>query len=155
MNDKNLEHELLQEYMYLVVSHALKYFNTPVTDIDDYKQIGYIALLKASRSYDPARGTQFGTYAWKAIKNAIQKEITKFYPKNKHRQLSENIAYNSIESIWQIVPDSLTYEEQVILEYRLQNMSLREIADIMGYSKDWINRLLNNAILKIKKANDA
>lgn len=155
MNDKNLEHELLQEHMYLVVSHALNYFKTPITDIDDYKQIGYIALLKAAKSYNPDKGVKFGTYAWKAIKNAIQKEITKFYPKHKQVQLSENIAYNSIESIWELMPASLTAEEQIVIKYRLQNMSLREIADIMGYSKDWINRILNGAILKIKKANNA
>lgn len=150
----NSEHEnnVVQENLGLVVSQVVRYLisnNDP--NYDDYVQAGSIALLKAIRGYDPNRGAKLSTYAWESIQKAIQKEAHKLY--NKYKRLPDNLFTENVDSIWEILPDNLTENEKQAFDLRLQNMSLSEIGQEMGYSKEWINQLLNSAIEKIKKAN--
>jgi RNA polymerase sigma factor (sigma-70 family) len=50
-------------------------------DYDDLLSLGYLAMVRASRKYDPARNVKFSTYAWLqmdfALLGLIAAEITK------------------------------------------------------------------------------
>src|SRR5206468_2950483 len=40
-------------------------------DRDDLESLGLIGLVQAAQTYDPERGVQFSTYAYRCIENAI------------------------------------------------------------------------------------
>lgn len=42
---------------------------------EDLEEVGILGLLNAARSYDPARGASFRTFAWLAIQGAVLDEL--------------------------------------------------------------------------------
>jgi RNA polymerase sigma factor (sigma-70 family) len=61
---------LAETYLPLVETIALEYHNTPNASHDDLVSEGRMALLKAARSFDPARGN-FVSYASTAVRNRL------------------------------------------------------------------------------------
>ncbi len=65
--DLEEEEKLIDQYLALIV-RVSKSFNPPNdTELEEYIQIGKIALLKAIRTHDPNR-SKFITLAWNYIK---------------------------------------------------------------------------------------
>jgi RNA polymerase sigma factor (sigma-70 family) len=71
---------LAETYMPLVETIAFEYHNTPNASHDDLVAEGRMALLRAARSFDPARGN-FVSYASTAIRNCLND----FYEKQVRR----------------------------------------------------------------------
>ena len=71
--------DLIQESQGLVRSLALKiHRKLPAqVDVDDLISYGQIGLAEAARSYDPAEGAQFSTFAYYRIRGAIYDGISK------------------------------------------------------------------------------
>jgi RNA polymerase sigma factor (sigma-70 family) len=46
-------------------------------DRDDLESFGMIGLIQAAQTYDPERGVQFSTYAYRCIENAISGPLTR------------------------------------------------------------------------------
>jgi RNA polymerase sigma factor (sigma-70 family) len=61
---------LAETYLPLVETIALEYHNTPNASHDDLVSEGRMALLKAARSFDPARGN-FISFASVAVRNRL------------------------------------------------------------------------------------
>jgi RNA polymerase sigma factor (sigma-70 family) len=46
-------------------------------DRDDLESLGYIGLIQAAQTYDPTRGVQFSTYAYRCIENKISSTVVR------------------------------------------------------------------------------
>jgi RNA polymerase sigma factor (sigma-70 family) len=145
----SLESQLLIDNIGLVVAQARNFKPGRVTDIDDYKQAGAIALLKAIRNYDPTKG-KLGTFAWKAISREIVREATKF---QETVTLTEDIYQEEKESIFDFIPN-LSEDDFEILWLRICGHSLEEIGNKIGESKQNINHKLKKIISIIKECNE-
>ncbi len=55
------------------------YKSSPVLSLDDLKQVGIIAALKAIKAHDIAYGASIDSYVKTSIKNAIFREAARFY----------------------------------------------------------------------------
>ena len=66
-------HDLFRGLKRFVDQAAFRYQRDRV-DIEDLKQVGYIALWNAHRSYKPERGTPIEHYARRAVVNEMLKE---------------------------------------------------------------------------------
>ena len=62
---------LLARYASLI-HHAAAKAEVPGAEQEDLRQEAYMALLAAIRSFDPARGVQFRTYASACVNNALK-----------------------------------------------------------------------------------
>lgn len=66
-------HDLFRSLKRFVDQAAFRYQRDRV-DIEDLKQVGYIALWNAYRSYKPEKGTPIGHYARRAVVNEMLKQ---------------------------------------------------------------------------------
>jgi RNA polymerase sigma-B factor len=66
--------QLIEAHLPLVRSIAQRYSGHG-EDLDDIVQVGAIALVKASKRFDPDRGVTFGTFAAPAIEGEIQRHL--------------------------------------------------------------------------------
>ena len=70
-NGEELENGLVHEHYGLVVSQALSFLGDDnKSNLEDFIQVGLIALLKAIRKYDETK-SKFSTFATLSIKNAL------------------------------------------------------------------------------------
>lgn len=140
----------IEENLGLVISQAKRYAPTRVTDIDDYIQVGCIALMYALKKYDKSKGN-WSTYAGKAIYRAIERERSRFI--HKFERLKDT-SYNLAENLIDILPNTLTKQEVLIIQLRLENKTFDEIADQINCTKQWVSKLMLNIYMKIREANE-
>jgi RNA polymerase sigma factor for flagellar operon FliA len=72
--NRELENNLMQQYVNLVISQAMSFKPNTISDFEDLLQAGGIGLLQAIRTYDADKDTQFSTYATTLIRNEILNE---------------------------------------------------------------------------------
>jgi RNA polymerase sigma factor (sigma-70 family) len=152
------EEQLILQHMGSIVSQAKRFRETSITDIDDFKQEGCIALLKAIRKYNPEKG-KLNTYAWPAILRAIHRVSKKFNRKAKDGQSIETplefdpVQKENIGPISELLP-SLDEEETKLIMLRAFGYTLDEIGEIFGKHKQSVRLQLEKIYKKIEKAND-
>jgi RNA polymerase sigma factor (sigma-70 family) len=148
------EDQLLNDYSRLVlylVSRCVR--DTESADADDLIQSGRIGLLKAIRTFDEQRGVKFVTFAWKCITTEILREQGRLY-KHKHCDLFDTHVEESGDELWECMPDFLSDTERFILEERFKGQTFETIAQDLGCSKQWINKVFGIAIDKLKKIHE-
>lgn len=148
--DSSLESQLLIDNIGLIVAQARKFKETSVTDIDDYKQAGALALLRAIRRYDPKMGASLATFSWKSIYREIYREANRY---RQHSSLITDVGYDSNESFSDYLPD-LTEEQSQILWLRLCGYSLEEIGKQFSQTKQTINNKITVITSIIRHCNE-
>ena len=153
--DREAEENLARRYVRLVRICARPYFLAG-GDSEDLTQEGMFGLLSAIRTYDPAAGTAFKTYAELCIKRRILSAV-KNAARKKHTPLNEGVPFEQVlseesqahiassESFRRIPEEQvlareseleflsaygrqLTKLEREVLQYYLEGYSCREIA---------------------------
>lgn len=136
----------------LIVSQALS-FNPPSKDeLDEYIQIGSLAMMRAVKNYDPNKGAQFSTFACNCISNAIKNYIKKNSKKLDVTTIPTEYTVNS--SFDDLIPDTLTDTELRLIHLKLANYSIKEIATDTGFSVVKVRNILGKAYAKIREANE-
>lgn len=153
------EEKLVALHTPLVVSIAFSYNPRPPYDYEDLISIGMIGLLKAIRSYDPARGTQFSTVASIIIRREIIRELQKNNNSKFHEQIDENIVEESRLNnliIDEYLPDDLEEEDRKILYDRFYlNKTFEDIGSSFGFTKQWAHMKMSGILNKIRDSNAA
>lgn len=142
----------LQRYYDIVDIIARRFKVNAVCDYDDYKQVGYIAMLNSLKLYDPTKG-DIEHYLRKAVKQNIVKEFVKF------SKGPITITYNDSpiqedDDFEEIIPDSLTERQYKILLMRVQGYTLENIGDSFFKTKEWARQQLETIYQKIQEANE-
>ena len=145
------ENELIQQYTGLVRS-VVNYFNPKPQDVDDYMQIGFIALIKAFRKHKKSLG-KLSTIALPRIKWDIMRYINKNVS-----HLSLSIPANQVyeECVCDLklyIPQTLTETEKLVLRLKLNNYTLVEIDKICGKDYRWSSKIYQRIKNKIRTAN--
>lgn len=150
MSQDELEKTIKDNYG-LIVSQALS-FNPPSKDeLDEYIQIGSLAMMRAAKNFDPEKG-QFSTFACNCISNAIKNYIKKNSKKLDLAAVpTEYVIHESFE---ELLPDSITDTERKIIQLKLSNFSIKEIAEQTGFSVVKVRNILSKVYSKIRDANE-
>lgn len=152
MISRSKETRLVDEHFALVVSQALRFTPSGITDLDDLISVGSIGLVKAIRHFDKDRGIRFSTYATKCIQNEMKRELKKF--SGVTFTLSKDVEQNESAGIWEFMPDYLTDVEKEVLCMRLaESMTFQEIGDAMSRTKAWASAKMGDILKKIRESN--
>ena len=165
--------KLVEENVKLVyeVAHKYKYLCCTTIDFDDLVSVGYIGLVKASKSYDDTKNIKFSTLAFVCIKNEILREFvnkqyrfndtntvslnTKFQPKHDIDciELQELIPDDKMEDYLEnldnkILIDSIyekcTDKEKRVIDLYLEGFSLKDISIKVGCHWTTVSKIISN-----------
>ena len=154
----------IEDYIGLVRSIVSRYrnYNYPVEDL---MQEGMIGLMEAEKRFDFEKGTSFATYAafWvkKRIIDALNRERKESmdalsYDDNILNEEQENDGQSSAqepEPTEQIldIPQNIPAEEQTFLNLHYkEKRTLKDIANIMGLSRERIRQLRQKALRRLR-----
>ena len=169
--DPNAEEALVSDYAWLVRACARPYFLAG-GDGEDLIQEGMLGLLSAVRTFDPAKGAKFATYAETCVRRRIYSAIRsasgyKHTPLNSYislesQQLDENntqsarflrdpedfvIARESAREVERLLYGALSRFESGVLELYLEGMSYKDMAVRLEKS----SKSVDNAVQRIRK----
>ena len=96
--DAAAEEELVRRFEPLAEGVSRSYILAGC-DADDLRQIARIALLEAVRTYDPARGAEFSTYASACVKNRMRDAALRAASRIRIAAAGKNAPLNSGVSI--------------------------------------------------------
>lgn len=151
LSKNELEIIIKQNYG-LIVSQALSFSPKSKDQLDEYIQVGSLAMMRAAKNFDESKNIKFSTFAYNCISNAIKNYIKK--NKRCEEQLRIPIEYNLSINFEEILPDNLSDLETNIIKLKLKNCSLKEIAQELGHSVVKIRNTLYKTYDKIREANE-
>lgn len=146
-----------QQYLGFITKMAKQF-----TDNKDFEQDliqeGYIGIMEAKKNFNPNIGIKFLTYACPYIKN----RILRYYNKNKKEQccsFSEDLKLNYEDSfddmtylnVEDVLEDCSEDTKNIIDLILTQGMTIREVAEQLGYSKSKVSYILSKDKEKIYK----
>ena len=171
---------LIEHNLRLVVYIAKKFDNTGV-GVEDLISIGTIGLIKAINTFKSDKNIKLATYASRCIENEIlmrrnskiKMEVSIDEPLNvdwdgNELLLSdilgteEDLVYKDIEdevdlNLLEQAMDILSDRERTIIELRYgighddEEMTQKEVADLLGISQSYISRLEKKIIRRLRK----
>ena len=148
--------KLIERNLRLVVYIAKRFDNTGV-DIEDLISIGTIGLIKAVGSFRPDKNIKLATFASRCIEN----EILMHLRKTSRLRSEVSLVYKDVEQSAEreMLMESfsrLPERERRIVELRFglggkEEMTQKEIAEMMGISQSYISRLEKKIVSSLKK----
>lgn len=147
--------DLIEQNMGLVVSIVNSFNPKNDEERDDYIQAGRIGLWKAIKNYDPNIGCKFSPYA----RNPVRWEIIKLISnRDKYKNLSSEESkeqyYSLADQTWELVPDTLTDDEQKALKLKCMGYNFSEICKKLNRGRHYTKKLFSNIFEKMREAND-
>lgn len=144
-------------------------------EYEDLRQICYLGLVKAVKTYEEGHHTTFSTYAYKVIQNEIYMNLRKWkkkgndvsiYTKTSERDGDEtylidvftsdtDIENESIEndyknSLRKAINTNLKGLEKEVLILKINGKKEVEIAEKLGISQSYANRFSKSGISKLR-----
>lgn len=178
-NDLSSKSKLIEHNLRLVLYIAKKFENTKLS-IEDLVSVGSIGLIKAVDSYKLDKNIKLATYASRCIENEILMYLRKANKSINDLSLDDNLTNseeNDGLSLGEMIPDdfslseevelndqkvfllkiieNLNKREKVIISMRYglngyEELTQKEVADIMNISQSYISRLEKNILKKLK-----
>lgn len=169
--DSEISSSDIEKHMGLVVLIA-KSFNPKDEEVlEEYIQLGRIAVWKALQRYDPSRA-KLSTLIWYYIRWEILRYLKKsrkgkyakggikefclddsLYVGHNHIVLGKNNPEILNSEFWELLPEYLTNNEKSVIDLRLKGHTFLEIGKELGYSRGWANNTFKKAINKIQNGN--
>ena len=168
--DSAAEEALVSEYARIVRACARPYFLAG-GDSEDLIQEGMLGLLSAIRTFDPAKGVKFSTYAEFCVRRRIYSAIRsasgyRHTPLNSYISLESQqsdestqsayflrdpedfvIARESAHEVEILLYGALSRFESGVLELYLEGMSYKDMAARLGKT----NKSVDNAVQRIRR----
>ncbi len=177
-NNLNAKSKLIEHNLRLVM-YIAKRFESNKLDMQDLVSVGSIGLIKAVDSYKLDKNIKLATYASRCIENEILMYLRKANKSlndlslddgivNDEEGLSlgemipdENLVYDQVElkdqkSYLLDMVNKLNKREKVIMYMRYglngyDELTQKEVADLMNISQSYISRLEKKILSKLKK----
>lgn len=160
--DKEARSALIEHNLRLVVYIARKFDNTSV-GVEDLISIGTIGLIKAINTFDVDKNIKLATYASRCIENEILMYLRRNNKTKLEVSIDEDIIYRDLEDeterkLLNAAIDRLNPREQKIVKLRFglgreqeDEMTQKEVADLLGISQSYISRLEKKIMKRLKK----
>ena len=170
--EKEARSLLIEHNLRLVVYIAKKFDNTCV-GVEDLISIGTIGLIKAINTFNPEKNIKLATYASRCIENEIlmylrrnnktRMEVSIDEPLNvdwdgNELLLSDILEDETEKSLLKHAISRLSPRERKIVELRYglkdvdgNEMTQKEVADLLGISQSYISRLEKKIMKRLKK----
>lgn len=169
-----VKNKIVQANLRLVVSIAKKHVD-PNDDFFSLISDGNMSLIRASEKFDYARGNKFSTYAsWAIMKNFARTIPDEFKHRDRFRTSSEEIFTGHedkradnfsaeidqaarTDQIQKILHTLDQREQQIIvrrfgLDHRFEPLTLKQVGEEMGVTKERIRQLESRALDKLRAA---
>lgn len=164
---KNIDvaHKLTNEYA--KKGKAIEY--------EDLRQICYLGLIKAAKTYKNGHYTAFSTYAYKVIKNEINMNLRKLHKKGNDISIYTKVSESNNNEVYLIdtfksdvdieneavendykyllrkaINTNLVGLEKEVLMLKLNGKKEVEISEKLGISQSYANRVAKKAITKLR-----
>jgi RNA polymerase sigma factor (sigma-70 family) len=175
------EHELVEQHVGLAQVIALDYFNIPGTSLDEAISEAHMALIRASKGFNPTKG-EFAPYAARAIRNCLntlyakQLKMARLFPKSlddppipsakregisssdvqsrvtdSRQDVRKAVSQRETYSILTSVLKTLSPREQIVIEHIRLGRSLAEIGSLLGVSKQAVHNVSAPALIKLRE----
>ncbi len=169
-----VKNKIVQANLRLVVSIAKKHVD-PNDDFFGLISDGNMSLIRASEKFDYSRGNKFSTYAsWAIMKNFARTIPDEFKHRDRFRTSSEEIFTGHedrradnfsaeidqalrTDQIQKILHTLDQREQQIIvrrfgLDHRFEPLTLKEVGEELGVTKERIRQLESRALDKLRAA---
>lgn len=148
--NSDIENALKDQNIIKIMNKASKRFKNQL-DADVIKTCQLNALWKTFLNHDESKGAKFTTYLYKGVFIECMKEI-KFSNKNKFAgKLHDNISSNTDPFFTIDLMDEFKNEnDRKLIEDRLSNMTISEIAEKHNKNRESIRRKLHKLADNIK-----
>ena len=155
---------LIEHNLRLVVYIAKKFDNTGV-GVEDLISIGTIGLIKSINTFNPEKNIKLATYASRCIENEILMYLRRNNKTKMEVSIDEplNVDYRGIENeverkLLMNAVSKLSKREKTIVRLRFglgtvdgQEMTQKEVANLLGISQSYISRLEKKIMRQLKK----
>ena len=174
--EKEAKAALIEHNLRLVVYIAKKFDNTSV-GVEDLISIGTIGLIKAINTFKADKNIKLATYASRCIENEIlmylrrnnktKMEVSIDEPLNVDwdgnelllsDMITRDIENETEKSLLNMAIDRLNPREQKIIQLRYgigredgEELTQKEVADMLGISQSYISRLEKKIMKRLKK----
>ena len=152
--------QILIEHNLRLVVYIAKRFDSTGIGIEDLISIGTIGLIKAINTFKPEKNIKLATYASRCIEN----EILMYLRKNNNNRIEVSID-EPLNVDWDgnelLLSDILGTDNDVTqknieeLRFGINNngdeMTQKEVADLLGISQSYISRLEKRIIKRLRK----
>lgn len=148
--NSDIENALKDQNIIKIMNKASKRFKNQL-DSDTIKTCQLNALWKTFLNHDESKGAKFTTYLYKGVFIECMKEI-KFSNKNKFAaKLHDNIS-SSVDPFFSIdlMDEFKNDDDRKLIEDRLSNMTISEIAEKHKKNRESIRRKLHKLADNIK-----
>lgn len=147
-----------------VTNKVLSFYKDRI-DSETLKTLGLQGLWRCLQFHDPERENKFTTSLWRFVTWACESEIKRLSTK-KNSETKKKIKFTDMNfdyvgndikqeftlDIFTDIEELLDAEYSEILKLRFQKgMTLQEIGEQFGYTKEAARQKLNNAIIQVKK----
>ncbi|MNO78094.1 RNA polymerase sigma-E factor precursor [compost metagenome] len=162
--------QLVEQNMRLVYYLAHEFersFKKYGVDLEDIASMGFIGLIKASRTFKPEKGYQFATYASMCINNEFRMNLRKVKSRHIHGMLyldatvtigdndeapiqiadtSDDMSLQEWQSMWQQfleIPVSIPRQRaRLFMTHYLEGMTQKDISIMYNTSQPVVNRAI-------------
>lgn len=153
----------IEDHLGLVRSLVLKFIRKGDVEDSELYSVGCIALLEAAKTFDPSK-SKFCTWAWHVVMSRLIDEVKKNGRATPSVSCDfSNVAESRKESVpLEILPDILISAAEddedkdatkMLFGHYLDGKSLAELGKEFGYSKEWVRKRVQLAVMRIRLKN--
>ena len=148
----------IEDFLPLIMKVIKPYSNGNKHLEEDLIQEGFLGVIEAKNRYDEAKGTKFSSYAFYWIKKRVLAYLGKEIEQTANE---DNLVFpddlpdvecDFDEKRLQLdLPAEMPDEEKRVLELVfVDNMSLNEVAEVLGYSRERVRRTKSKALRRLR-----
>ena len=163
-NDSLEFNEIVKKYEPLIIKEVSKAMGklNGSAEWEELRQEALMALYKAKESYLEGNGTTFGLYAKICVQNRLLSYIRKVnaakrreIKRNEQKEVKKSsigkiFTMKSSEELMNLMNDSLTKKEKIVLQLYLEEKSYLEIAEELNMEVKSVDNALCRAKKKLK-----
>lgn len=150
----NLIEQYLKDPSILAIMRTVENRFSKNIDFDQLESIKLNTLWQCLRKYDETKGAKFTSFLYQqltfAFKNELKKKKKEFPTENIDINQSVN---NSVQLDYELMDGIPTDMKNLILQKYIYNMTMVEIGEANGYSRETARRKLAKAVKIFKQKN--
>jgi RNA polymerase sigma factor (sigma-70 family) len=147
----------IEDHIGLLRSCVLKFVRSGPVEDSEFYSVGCLALVEAARTFDPSR-SKFCTWATRIV---TQRLVDEFHRNARLKESPSPDLDARPEEHRESLPLHLLPvlvggegdDRSMVVGHYLEGKSLSDLGREFGYSKEWIRKKIQSAVLKMRREN--